>query len=581
MMVIRHLPDLCQFPFDPADQSATDAALSNSRCRTPEIRYKHRLLANPMSKTNGDPADLHRFAFSESAPWIVEPDRLTWHRDLAELRRRTQDEVPQLLQRRWMPPLGRFLESVYHVGGAVLGWRLREGRRGGSASRAGLSRRLRNAFEPLGPAYIKLGQIVSSGRGLFPDELVAEFKQLRDQVKAETFATVRAVVEADLGCPLEQTFASFDEECLASASIAQVHAATLRSGESVVVKVQRPQVAQAVRRDIAAMAWIAPYLVGRIPVAALANPPALVELFAETILEELDFRLEAESMLDIARLLAQSGQRLIVVPRPHPELVTPRVLVMERLSGFTYDDVGAMQAAGINTTEVLRALIISFLEGAVIHGVFHGDLHGGNLFVMPDGKIALFDYGITARMDDKQRLAFMRLMMLGAMNDIRGQLEAYRDFGALNADADLDAVIRALKLDQPVIDPTKLSSDELAREIQHLTKALLAYGAKLPKPLMLFVKNMLFIDDAVAHFAPELNLFEQVLQIYGYFAQRHAGQIAAESGIDPAQTTFDLTGYKASLGLSGEVESLTHEELQQRRRVIRDRLEEMRARPRS
>src|SRR5207237_123507 len=141
------------------------------------------------------------------------------------------------------------------------------------------SRRLRRAFERLGPAYIKLGQIVSSGQGVFPPELVDEFKRCRDQVPAERFAVVRRVIEEDLGQPLARVFASFDEEPIAAASIAQVHAARLAGGEEVVVKVQRPSVARLVRRDIEAMAWIAPLLIGRIPVAALANPPALVELF--------------------------------------------------------------------------------------------------------------------------------------------------------------------------------------------------------------------------------------------------------------------------------------------------------------
>src|SRR5262249_44836390 len=150
----------------------------------------------------------------------------------------------------------------------------RERRGGGTGSRAGLSRRLRRAFERLGPAYIKLGQILSSGRGLFPDELVNEFKACRDQVPPEPFAAIRGVVEEDFGRPPDACFARFETECLAAASIAQVHAATLVTGEEVVVKVQRPRVEERVRRDIAAMAWIAPFLVGRLPVAALANPPA-------------------------------------------------------------------------------------------------------------------------------------------------------------------------------------------------------------------------------------------------------------------------------------------------------------------
>ena len=106
------------------------------------------------------------------------------------------------------------------------------------------------------------------------------------------------------------------------------------TGEEVVVKVQRPSVGRLVHQDLRVMAWLAPFLVGRIPIAALANPPALVDLFAETITEELDFRLEAENMLDIARSFAELGQRGYVVPRPHPDLVTPRVLVMERLDGL-------------------------------------------------------------------------------------------------------------------------------------------------------------------------------------------------------------------------------------------------------
>ncbi len=115
------------------------------------------------------------------------------------------------------------------------------------------------------------------------------------------------------------------------------------------VKVQRPNVGTLVRNDLRVMSWIAPVLVGRIPIAALANPPALVELFAETITEELDFRLEAENMLDVARSFQELGQRGYVVPRPHPQFVTPRVLVMERLDGFAFHDVDAIKAAGVDT----------------------------------------------------------------------------------------------------------------------------------------------------------------------------------------------------------------------------------------
>jgi ubiquinone biosynthesis protein len=519
------------------------------------------------------PQDIAQYAFSESAPWTIEREKLAWAQDLDAIRKQTLAELPALLRRRRVPPVGRFLEAATRLGGALLGWQLRERRQGGSASRLGLSHRLRDAFEHLGSPYIKLGQILSSGKGIFPDELVSEFKTLRDQVRPEPWPVVRQVVEEDFGQPLDAVFESFDQNCLAAASIAQVHAARLRTGEDVVVKVQRPRVATLVRQDVQGMAWIAPLLVGRIPIAALANPPALVELFAETILEELDFRLEAENMLDIARIFAEAGQRIIIVPRPHPRWVTRRVLVMERLSGFTYEKVEDMRNAGIDTSGLLRALIIAFLEGAMIYGAFHGDLHGGNLFVTPEGKIALFDYGMTARMDETRRLAFLRLMMLGMMGNLRGQIEAYKDLGALKPDTDVDELIRVLKLDQPVIDPTTLTSDQLTHEIQYVTKALMGYGAKLPKPLMLFVKNMLFIDDAVAHLAPDVNIFEEVIHIYAYFAQNHADKISTEAGMDPTQHSFDLTMFKAGIGLRKDVETITHRDLQKRREVIREKLD--------
>jgi ubiquinone biosynthesis protein len=279
-------------------------------------------------------------------------------------------------------------------------------------------------------------------------------------------------------------------------------------------------------------------------------------------------------MLDIAGVLREAGQRIIVVPRPHPELVSRRMLVMERLHGFQYEDIEGMRSAGIDTASVLRSMLISFLEGAMIYGVFHGDLHGGNLFVMPDGRVALFDYGMTGRMDEKQRRAFLRMMMTGAVNDIRGQVEAFRDLGALPADADVDAILSLLRVDEPVRDPTRMHGEELIREIQEVIKGLLAQGARLPKHLMLYVKDMLFFDGAIAGLAPDLNMFEEVARIYAYFAENHAERIRSDIGFDPSRSRLDLEGMKRSMGLEGDVESLTHRELQRRRRQIEKKIDE-------
>src|SRR5215510_6450511 len=278
-------------------------------------------MAPDPAPSTGPSPDLDWGAFSDHGPWVLHPDAIPWQWEIDRLRRGTRREVPRLLTPKVaLRPVARLVRTVAAIGGAVAGWFAFEYRR--PQSRAGISRRLRRAFERLGSSYVKLGQIISGGEGLFPEELVREFKLLRDQVAPESFEAVRAVVEVDLGGALEDLFAEFDEVPIAAASIAQVHAARLVTGEEVVVKVQRPQVAQLFRDDIAALSWLAPRLVGRIPVTALANPPALVELFAETVIEELDFRLEAQNMLDIASVLARTRQRGIIVPRPHPTLVT-------------------------------------------------------------------------------------------------------------------------------------------------------------------------------------------------------------------------------------------------------------------
>jgi ubiquinone biosynthesis protein len=523
--------------------------------------------------------DRELYAFTDHGPWVVEVDELVWHRRLDRVRARTRAEVPRSLHPGRIPPVTRLARVVAVVGGAVLAWYVRD--RGTPRSRAGLSRRLRRAFELLGSTYVKLGQIVSAFEGLFPDELVDEFKKLRDQVPPEPFAKVREVVERELGRPLDDVFSEFATEPIAAASIAQVHAARLVTGEEVVVKVQRPQVAGLFRADIRALAWLAPSLVGRIPVTALANPPALVELFAEQIVEELDFRLEAENMLDLARVLALTEQRTMVVPRPHPVLVTRRVLVMERLRGFAFDDVASMHASGLDTTKILRAGLIACLEGALLHGVFHGDLHGGNLLVQPDGRTVLFDFGITGRLDEPKRLAFLRLLITGTAGDVRGQLVALRDLGAFPSDTDLDAVFADLELDQPVKDPTQMSADEMVNELQDLVKKLLGYGARAPKDLMLFVKNLMFLNAATARLAPDLDLLGEIAHIHTYFTEVHGERIMRDIGLGSTAQPIDIDAVKASFLVPPEVDRLTFRELQERRRTILSRMGEERSGSRS
>ncbi len=479
--------------------------------------------------------------------------------------------MPDLLTPPRVPPLRRAATVLAVIGRALGLWRLRE--QGTDRSRAALSRRLREAAEKLGPTYIKLAQIISAGEGVFPQELVDECKKCRDQVPAVPYEQIVVVIETELGRPIHDVFTHIEPIPVAAASIAQVHRATLRTGQSVVVKVQRPGIDQVVRRDLAVLSWLAPHLVGRIPVSALANPPALVELFAETIVEELDFRLEAANMLDVGRVYAELDQRNFIVPRPHPTHVTRRVLVMEELDGFNFNDVGAMQAAGVDTEAVLKTGMIGFLEGVFLHGVFHGDLHGGNLFILPDGRTALMDFGITGRLTERERLAFLRMMMSATTNNVSGQIEALRDLGALPSDVDIDAVISDLGLDGPPIDPTKMAPDQLVKELQRIVKALLGYGARMPKPLMLYVKNLIFIDGATATLAPELDLFAAITEVATHFATTHGSTIAAQLGMQQQTWDLDLDGVKAGFGIDPATTSqFTYAELKQRRELIRRRL---------
>jgi ubiquinone biosynthesis protein len=248
------------------------------------------------------------------------------------------------------------------------------------------------------------------------------------------------------------------------------------------------------------------------------------------------------------------------------------MLVMERVEGFAFEDVAGMKGAGVDTHQVVRNVMVAFLESATLHGLFHGDFHGGNLFVQPDGKVALLDFGITARMSDDERIAFLRLLVGGTTNDIRSQLEAMRDLGALPPDTDIRAVIADLGFDRPVVDPTTLTQEELLEEVQRITKALLAYGARMPKVLMLFVKNLIYLSSMIEHLAPDIDMIREVQLIGMRFAIEHGSRIAAESGMTLRASDIDTTGFKASLGLDSDVDTITYAELRRRRELILKRM---------
>ncbi|MCC7078998.1 MAG: AarF/ABC1/UbiB kinase family protein, partial [Acidimicrobiia bacterium] len=228
------------------------------------------------------------------------------------------------------------------------------------------ARRLRICLESLGPSFVKVGQLLGSAHGLLAEDVVAEFSRCHDEVKPHPAADIVAVVESDLG-PLTGVFASFDPRPLASASIAQVHAAVLRSGQEVAVKVQRPGIRPRIESDVAILHRIA-RATENVDLIETLNLVSMTQLFCETVVEELDFRLEAENMIDLALAFEDAGHEGVCVPRPVPGLVTERVLVMERLHGARFGT--APGTSGADPAVLLGVGTQAVLEAALTYGVF-------------------------------------------------------------------------------------------------------------------------------------------------------------------------------------------------------------------
>ncbi len=325
-------------------------------------------------------------------------------------------------------------------------------------------KRLRIAFSQLGPTYVKLGQLIASSPGLFPPEWAEEFASLRDRVPPFPGIDARRIIQDELASPISALFSSLDDEPIAAASIAQVHAATLKDGTPVVVKIQRPGLEEQVKDDVRAMKMLAAIL-ERIPYTAVASPKAVVEDFARTLSEEMDFRLEADNMERMRRILQDEGVTDCRVPCVYLDLVSRRVLTMERIDGIRFHDVGAMKQAGIDTARLLRIGVQSVIEGVIIHGFFHGDLHAGNIVVLPDGTFVLFDFGIVGRLTESVRTRLSQYLIAVTTNNYQGMVRALRSFGdAVPKDVDLDVLAAEVqKMYEPLVDHREQSSSQLVQ----------------------------------------------------------------------------------------------------------------------
>ena len=365
---------------------------------------------------------------------------------------------------------------------------------------------LRRSFEDLGPTYIKLGQLVASSQGLFPEEYCAEFRKCLDRVRPFPYADVQRIVRDELGRDPDEVFAWIDPQPLASASIAQVHAARLLDGQQVVIKVQRPKIDAIVEADLRVLR-LGARAMAMSPRGELANPVGIVEDFEANIREELDFRLEAANMAEFNRIMLEHGQSQVVAPRAVPELTTRRVLVMERFFGHRVDDVEQLRASNVDGEEKLLAGMRAWFQCMILHGFFHGDVHAGNLMALSDGRIGFLDFGIVGRFARDRREQVTDYLMAFASGDFEKLAEVMAAMGAVGGGVDLEALAKDLAVAYEPLLKSEMAAIKYADLIPAILRTAVRHGMRMPRDFVLVTKQMLYFDRYAKLLAPKLNVF--------------------------------------------------------------------------
>jgi len=279
----------------------------------------------------------------------------------------------------------------------------------------GAPQRLRMALEELGPTFVKLGQVLSTRPDLLPPAYIAELARLQDTVPPEPWEPVRAQLEAELGAPVEEVFATLDPEPIAAASLAQVHAATLPDGSEVVVKIQRPNIEATINVDLDILADVARLLQTRTPLGELYDLPGIVEEFAATLRAELDFYREGHNADRFRANFAD--EPYLYIPKVYWEYTTRRVLVLERIHGIKIDDIAALDAAGYDRYRIGLHAARMVIKEVLEDGFFHADPHPGNFFVMPGEVIGAMDFGMVGYLSRRTRTDLVRLYIAAVQLD--------------------------------------------------------------------------------------------------------------------------------------------------------------------
>ena len=350
--------------------------------------------------------------------------------------------------------------------------------------------RIRQALEALGPSFIKLGQLMSTRADVFPPAYIDEFRKLQDSIAPFPFRQVRRMVETELKRPLAEIFADFDPTPIGAASVAQVHQAKLFSGDQVAVKIVRPGIERIIQKDIRLMYYFAGQLEKWFEVARLLGAVHLVQEFERTIFRELDMYIEGGSLEKFSTLF--EGSEEIAIPRVYWELTTRSVLVMAFVEGCKMDDVGAIQAYGIDPREIAMIGLRSFSRQLMEFGFFHADPTPGNTLVMPDGRVALVDFGITGLIDDAMMRQIANLFLGYAEHDYDLVMEALEGAGLLGEDDfDRDGFRRDLmEISEPFYGRA-LQSVSVREVYDQVIALVLTYRIRMPRNLLLLLKTFI------------------------------------------------------------------------------------------
>lgn len=364
--------------------------------------------------------------------------------------------------------------------------------------------RLRHSFEELGPTFVKLGQLLSTRPDLLPDSYIQEFVKLQDSVQPLPFEVIKDVIEKELGNPLAESFLIVEAAPLAAASIGQVHQAVLKTGEKVVIKVQRPGIETQIHNDISLLAFIAGLLEKYIPETRTISPTIIVDEFFRTLSYELDFIVEANNMRRMAKNLAEFPE--IVIPAVYKEFSTHRILTLQRLEGIRVNDLEAIRAAGVDRKKLIEVGARAFFKSIMIDGHFHGDLHGGNLFILPDNKLGIVDFGIVGRLSQKARDRLANMMMSILSEDFENLCYQYAELSEAGHLINFEGFTREVRNSLSPYIGLSLGEVNVGKVLMESTKIGTKYHVRMPGEWMLVFKGILTMEGMGRTLDPDFDL---------------------------------------------------------------------------